>query len=133
MSVIFRNAIPNSDGRLWCKNTSFEEVARKKGWLAHLPDFSPPYKTLGKVVHRPWFSPDEYEQLYTATRERVRNSQPHYKWNAEQLHDYVLFLANTGLRPDEATTERRDRERERRSGQRRRQQVSPPHKCARLH
>ena len=24
------------------------------------------------------------------------------RWNAEQVHDYVLFLANTGLRPDEA-------------------------------
>ena len=26
----------------------------------------------------------------------------HYKWNAEQVHDFVLFMANTGLRPDEA-------------------------------
>jgi len=25
-----------------------------------------------------------------------------YKWESEQLHDYVLFAANTGLRPDEA-------------------------------
>lgn len=25
-----------------------------------------------------------------------------YKWESEQLHDYVLFLANSGLRPDEA-------------------------------
>jgi hypothetical protein len=32
-------------------------------WLAHLPDFSPPYKSQGKVVHRPWFSPEEYKQL----------------------------------------------------------------------
>ena len=27
---------------------------------------------------------------------------PRYKWESEQLHDYVLFMANTGLRPDEA-------------------------------
>jgi integrase len=26
----------------------------------------------------------------------------HYEWNAEQVHDYVLLMANTGLRPDEA-------------------------------
>ena len=78
------------------------KTAIRHEWLAHLPDFSPPYKTSGKVVHRPWFSPDEYKQLYTATREHVRQSQPHFRWNAEQLHDYVLFLANTGLRPDEA-------------------------------
>src|SRR6266699_3656026 len=25
-----------------------------------------------------------------------------YKWESEQLHDYVLFAVNTGLRPDEA-------------------------------
>ena len=25
-----------------------------------------------------------------------------WKWECEQLHDYVLFMANTGLRPDEA-------------------------------
>jgi integrase len=25
-----------------------------------------------------------------------------FRWEAEQLHDYVLFCANTGLRPDEA-------------------------------
>lgn len=25
-----------------------------------------------------------------------------WKWASEQLHDYVLFMANTGLRPDEA-------------------------------
>ena len=24
-----------------------------------------------------------------------------FKWHAEQLHDFVLFMANTGLRPDE--------------------------------
>ena len=45
----------------------------------------------------------EYKQLYTATRQRARNPlHPAYKWHAEQLHDYVLFMANTGMRPDEA-------------------------------
>jgi integrase len=27
--------------------------------------------------------------------------QPRFRWETEQLHDYVLFAANTGLRPDE--------------------------------
>lgn len=53
-------------------------------------------------MHRPWFSPDEYKRLYTATREHAASAQTHYKWNAEQVHDYVLFMANTGLRPDAA-------------------------------
>ena len=55
------------------------------------------------MVHRPWFSPAEYKQLYEATRAYAREPfHDHYKWNAEQVHDYVLFMANTGLRPDEA-------------------------------
>ena len=79
------------------------KTAIRHGWLSHLPDLSPPYRTQGKVVHRPWFSPAEYKQLYEATREYSRKPfHDHYKWNAEQVHDYVLFLANTGLRPDEA-------------------------------
>jgi len=74
----------------------------RHNWLSHVPDLSPPYRTQGKIVHRPWFSPDEYKQLYTATREQISKALPHFKWNTEQVHDYVLFLANTGLRPDEA-------------------------------
>ena len=66
-------------------------------------DLSPPYRTQGKIVHRPWFSPAEYKQLYEATREYARKPfHDHYKWNAEQVDDYVLFMANTGFRPDEA-------------------------------
>jgi integrase len=81
------------------------KTAVRKEWLSHLPNLSPPYKTSGKIVHRPWFSPAEYKQLYEATREYARVSQDkYYKWNAEQVHDYVLFMANSGLRPDEAMT-----------------------------
>ncbi len=79
------------------------KAAIRHGWLTHLPDLAPPYKTQGKVVHRPWFSPEEYKQLYTASRDWARNPpQPQYRWNAEQMHDYILFMGNTGLRPDEA-------------------------------
>jgi integrase len=28
--------------------------------------------------------------------------KPRWKWVCEELHDYVLFMVNTGLRPDEA-------------------------------
>ena len=79
------------------------KTAVRHGWLAYLPDLSPPYRTQGKVVHRPWFSPAEYKQLYEAMRAYAREPfHEHYRWNAEQVHDYVLFMANTGLRPDEA-------------------------------
>ncbi|MCV6594204.1 MAG: hypothetical protein OIF48_14715, partial [Silicimonas sp.] len=79
------------------------KTANRHGWLQHLPDLSSPYNTQTKVSHRAWFSPKEYKQLYEATRRRARKPfNPRFKWNAEQLHDYVLFMANSGLRPDEA-------------------------------
>ncbi|SCX92888.1 site-specific integrase [Rhizobium sp. NFACC06-2] len=54
-------------------------------------------------MHRPWFSPAEYKQLYEATRQNAKEPKnPYFRWEAEQLHDFVLFMGNTGLRPDEA-------------------------------
>lgn len=80
------------------------KTANRHGWLAHLPDTSAPYKMSGKIRHRAWFSPEEYKQLYEATRARAKHPKnPRWKTACENLHDYVLFMANTGLRPDEAS------------------------------
>lgn len=99
-------------GKPPAKNTLHQEIvtlrqvlktAIRHGWLTHLPDMSMPYRHAEKVSHRAWFSPEEYKQLYKATRDRVEKHQDkRFQWHAEQLHDYVLFMANTGLRPDEA-------------------------------
>jgi integrase len=79
------------------------KAAVRHRWLDRLPDLTEPYRASGKVSHRAWFSPEEYKQLYEATRRRAHAPKnPRYKWESEQLHDYVLFMANTGLRPDEA-------------------------------
>ncbi len=79
------------------------KTAIRHGWLEHLPDLSPPYKSQGKIVHRPWFSPEEYKQLYEAARAYAKEpTHSFYKWNAEQVYDFILFMGNTGLRPDEA-------------------------------
>ena len=79
------------------------KTAMRHGWLKHLPDLSSPYNSQTKISHRAWFTAKEYKQLYEATRRRANKPKnPRFKWNAEQLHDYVLFMANTGLRPDEA-------------------------------
>lgn len=79
------------------------KTAHRHGWISGVPDLSPPYKTTGKVVHRAWFSPDEYKQLYQATRERAKSPlRERWRRACEELHDKVLFFANTGLRPDEA-------------------------------
>lgn len=101
--------------RLWkppARSTLHQEIialrhvlktAQRMGWLKYIPDLSPPYKSSGKISHRAWFSPEEYKQLYTATRQRAENPpKPRWKWECEQLHDFILFMVNTGLRPDEA-------------------------------
>jgi len=79
------------------------KAAIRHRWLDRLPDLSEPYRASGKISHRAWFSPEEYKKLYEATRRRAQHPKnPRYKWESEQFHDYVLFMANTGLRPDEA-------------------------------
>ena len=81
------------------------KTAYRHGWLKHVPDISAPFRSSNKVSHRAWFSPQEYKQLYEATRARTkRKGRPAWQNEAaERLHDYVLFMANTGLRPDEAS------------------------------
>src|SRR5260370_42098627 len=79
------------------------KTAIRHGWLDHLPDLSEPYRSSAKISHRAWFSPEEYKKLYEATRKRAHEPKmARYKWQSDQLHDYVLFAANTGLRPDES-------------------------------
>jgi site-specific recombinase XerD len=79
------------------------KTAYRHQWLPYLPDLSEPYKASSKISHRAWFSPEEYKRLYTATRERAKKPlKARWKRACEDLHDYVLFMANTGLRPDEA-------------------------------
>jgi integrase len=109
---IFRQTPDPETGKVPARNTLHQETvtlrqvlktAMRHDWLSHLPDMTAPYKGSGKVSHRAWFSPDEYKRLYQATGARAE-AQKGKRWQreAEQLHDYVLFMANTGLRPDEA-------------------------------
>jgi len=79
------------------------KTANRKGWLVALPDMSAPYKKSGKITHRAWFSPEDYKRLYEASRERAANpKRERWRGECESLHDYILFMVNTGLRPDEA-------------------------------
>jgi len=79
------------------------KTAVRHQWLQGLPDLSEPYKASNKVTHRAWFSPDEYKRLYEATRANARQAKgTRNELVAAQLHDKVLFMANTGIRPDEA-------------------------------
>lgn len=79
------------------------KTAQRLGWIKFIPDLSPPYKASGKISHRAWFSLEEYNELCKATRERAKNPpNPRWKWECEQLNNFVVFMVNTGLRPDEA-------------------------------
>ena len=105
-----KNGLANGKPKPPSRSTIHDEIvalrqvlktAVRHGWLQSLPDLSAPYKTQGKIVHRPWFSPNEYKHLYKTSREYAKNKEGRYRWNAEQLHDFILFMGNTGLRPDE--------------------------------
>jgi hypothetical protein len=79
------------------------KTALRHGWIDHLSDLSAPYRASTKISHRAWFSPQQYKQLYKATRKRAHDpKQSRFRWEGEQLHDYVLFSVNTGLRSDKA-------------------------------
>ncbi|WP_426030934.1 tyrosine-type recombinase/integrase [Caulobacter sp. DWP3-1-3b2] len=79
------------------------KTAHRHGWLPMLPDMSLPFKEKTKITHRAWFSPDEYKRLRDLTRDLAREpTAERYRSDYQNLHDTVLFLVNTGLRPDEA-------------------------------
>jgi integrase len=79
------------------------KTAHRHGWLPALPDMSLPYREKTKVSHRAWFSPAEYKRLRDKTRDLAREpTAERYRSAYSILHDTVLFLVNTGLRPDEA-------------------------------
>ncbi len=79
------------------------KTANRSRWIDYLPDLSAPYGLSGKISHRAWFSREDYKRLYEASRERAKNPiKPRWKTACENLHDMILFMVNTGLRPDEA-------------------------------
>jgi integrase len=103
---------PGRPGKTPARSTMLNEIvhirqvlkhAEGLGWIPYVPSLSTPYMTQGKKGRRAWFSPEEYEQLYTATRRRITEGKRRgWKSQYEDMHHFVLFMANTGLRPDEA-------------------------------
>jgi integrase len=77
--------------------------AHKSGWLPQLPVFKDDYSSKKQTKPRTWFEVKEYAQLYKATRDNIKVLKD-TRWAeaAEELHDYVIFVANTGLRVGEA-------------------------------
>lgn len=110
-----RTTAPGDVGALWsppAPSTIHNEIvtlrmvlktAQRYGWIETIPDLSDPYQAKTKIEPRTWFTPEEFAALCDATgRNAARPKNGRYKWHAEQLHDFVLLMAHTGLRPDEA-------------------------------
>lgn len=103
---------PDQPGKPPARSTMLQEIviirqvlkhAEGLGWIPYVPSLSTAYMTQGKRGRRAWFSHEEYTQLREATRRRIAEGRrPGWKGQYEDLHDFVLFMANTGLRPDEA-------------------------------
>ncbi len=110
--TIAASATADKPGKPPARSTMLQEIvhirqvlkhAEGMGWIQHIPSLDMPYMTHAKRERRAWFSPEEYEQLYKATRRRIEDGERRgWKSHYEDLHDFVLFMANTGLRPDEA-------------------------------
>lgn len=103
---------PDVPGKPPARSTMLQEIviirqvlkhAEGNGWIKFVPSLSTPYMTQGKRGRRAWFDHDEYAKLRTATRRRIKEGKRRgWKSEYEDLHDFVVFMANTGLRPDEA-------------------------------
>lgn len=77
--------------------------AQLRGDIDACPKFLTERKSSANATPRTWFEPEQYEILYKATRSNIRLLKG-TRWHesAKELHEYVLFMANTGLRIGEA-------------------------------
>lgn len=76
------------------------KFARRKAWIGALPD-QPQIPV--KAVARPWFSREEYRKLLAVSKERIkRSTNPNEGLARQELHDYIVFLAHTGVRIGES-------------------------------
>ena len=77
--------------------------SKMRGDISTTPEFVTERKTAADATPRTWFEPTQYEQLYIKTRANIREKKG-TRWHehAKELHDFVLFVANTGLRIGEA-------------------------------
>jgi hypothetical protein len=75
------------------------KTAIRHGWLTHLPDLS-----LRPIERRArlFTGPGSARMNTSSSTPRHASTRRPRSRETEQVHDFVLFMANTGLRPDEA-------------------------------
>jgi integrase len=79
-----------------------------RGWIANTPQIRNESERL-TYRRRRHFNLDEYRRLYREARKRAQEFEgiplkTRQHWQRELLYDYILILANTGLRVDECKT-----------------------------
>ena len=95
---------PVQDGTIRHELITFRAILRYAADKRLLPHTSVPK---GKVLHskarREAFSPQEYRHLHTYARKWVNEAQNHEKkWYRTIVYNFILIMANTGMRTIEA-------------------------------
>lgn len=77
--------------------------AYRSGWIKQLPIIKEEYGSVRVKVPRVWFEPKEYLKLLAAIRSHMKTLKG-TRWvdDGQELYDYVVFVANSGLRTGEA-------------------------------
>lgn len=90
---------PNTIKRIYSDLKHFFQWSVDEGYLDRMPNFP---KTNGEAARRPHFDPRDWHRLTRHLREFVKVDNKATRRHRMMLRDYVLILANTGIRVGEA-------------------------------
>lgn len=77
--------------------------AYKRGEITMVPQFKDDTVSARQATPRTWFEPREYVLLCLRARQNIRAlASTRWHRDAQELYDYIVFVANTGLRVGEA-------------------------------
>ena len=77
--------------------------AYKRGELAAIPQFKDDAAAVKDASPRTWFEPREYAKICLHARHNITKlAGTRWQDDARELYDYIVFVANTGLRVGEA-------------------------------
>jgi integrase len=75
----------------------------RHGWIKSLPVLKDVYDTDKIKTPRQWFEKNEYNKLHASIRSHKKTLKgTRWEADADELYDYVIFVANSGLRTGEA-------------------------------
>ncbi|MCZ8018678.1 MAG: tyrosine-type recombinase/integrase [Novosphingobium sp.] len=90
---------PNTIKRIYSDLKHFLQWTIDEGYLDRMPRFP---KTNGQAARRPHFDPRDWQRLTRHLREFIKVENKAVRRDRMMLRDYVLILANTGIRVGEA-------------------------------